>query len=331
MICKLANKKVLVTGATGFIGQYLMSTLLKQGCITTILSRQSQGNACDNYKTIVADLSNTESIVGICQGIEIVFHLGGDSSAYDDLDKKNKNYNWRVTVDGTRTLVDQSIKSGVSRFIFFSSVKAMGEKTDEYLDETAECRPVTGYGKAKYEAERLVLEANRHGIASTVLRLPMVYGPGCKGSLPRMIQAIALGRFPSLPDTGNKRSMVDVRDVVQAAVLAATNPVSGGRIYIVTDGQAYSTRQIYEWICSAVQRPVSPFIIPLPVFRIAGFIGDMLGKLSRRRIAFNSEAMDRIFSSSWYNSEMICRELDFHPAYSLKYSLPDITAGLIRI
>ena len=63
----------------------------------------------------------------------------------------------------------------------------------------------------------LLLEAGRRGLSSTVLRLPMVYGPGGKGNLPRMIQAIARGRFPPLPETGSRRSMVDVRDVVQAA------------------------------------------------------------------------------------------------------------------
>ena len=331
MICEFNKKHVLVTGATGFIGRYLTRALIKQGCIATIFSRRPPENACKDCKTILGDLSDTTSLVGICQGIEIVFHLAGDPGAYEELDEKNKKYNWQVTVDGTRALVEQSVKSGVSRFVFFSSVKAMGENSDEYLDESAECRPVTEYGKAKYEAERLVLEANRHGMASTVLRLPMVYGPGCKGNLPRMIQAVAHGRFPSLPDTGNKRSMVDVRDVVQAAVLSATNPVGAGKVYIVTDGQAYSTRQIYEWICSTVQRPVSPVVIPLPLLRIAGFVGDTIGRLRGRRIAFNSEALNRIIGSSWYSSEKICRELNFHPAHSLESSLPDITASLIRI
>jgi nucleoside-diphosphate-sugar epimerase len=146
-----------------------------------------------------------------------------------------------------------------------------------------------------------------------------------------MIQAVARGRFPSLPDTGNKRSMVDVRDVIQAAVLAATNPVGAGKVYIVTDGQAYSTRQIYEWICTTVQRPVSRMVIPLPLLRTAGLIGDIISRLRGRRIAFNSEALNRILRSSWYSSEKICRELNFQPKHSLKSSLPDIAANLIRI
>jgi len=181
----------------------------------------------------------------------------------------------------------------------------MGEGSDVCLDETADCRPVSVYGKARYEAERLVLDTGQRGLSTTVLRLPMVYGPGCKGNLPRMIQAVARGRFPPLPEMGNRRSLVDVRDVVQAALLAATKPVAAGKVYIVTDGQAYSTRRMYELICASLQRPIPRWALPLSLLHAAASIGDMISYLSGKRFVIDSDSLQKLIGSAWYSSEKI--------------------------
>jgi nucleoside-diphosphate-sugar epimerase len=323
---ELRGKNVLVTGGTGFIGRHLVSALLKQGANVTVLSRHTPREDIKGYKVIAADLEHPPTLAGVCRGRNIVFHLAGHAHAVDQSDGESEDINRRVTVNGTRALVEQSLNDGVERFVFFSSVKAMGEGSDICLDETTEPRPVTSYGIAKREAEKLVLDDGRRGLSSTVLRLPMVYGPGGKGNLPRMIQAIARDRFPPLPDTGNRRSMVDVRDVVQAALLAATNPSVAGKVYIVTDGQAYSTRQIYEWICGVLQLPMPRWKLPLPLLRFISHIGDGIGKLSGWRFVLDSDALDKLIGSAWYSSEKISRELGYKPAYTLKDSLPGMVA-----
>lgn len=315
--------KVLVTGGTGFIGRYMVNALMKQGADVTVLSRTPSGGK-QNYRTVVGDLEQPGMLEGVCQDMDIVFHLGGYAHAVDQREDKSEEINWRVTVEGTRALLEQSIKAGVSRFLFFSSVKAMGEGGKACLDETSVSAPVTSYGKAKREAERIVLDACQRGLPATVLRLPMVYGPGCKGNLPRMIQAIARGLFPPLPETGNKRSMVDVRDVVEAALLAATNPVAVQKIYVVTDGQTYSTRQMYEWICAEVGRPVPRWTIPLSLAKFAASAGDMIGHMRGRRFLFDTVALDKLTSSAWYSSDTISRELNYQPAHTLKSSIHEI-------
>jgi len=320
----LRGKNVLVTGGTGFIGRYLVSALLKQGAHVTVLSRHTPREDIKGYKVITADLEHPPTLAGVCRGRNIVFHLAGHAHAVDQPDGESKDINRRVTVNGTRALVEQSLNDGVERFVFFSSVKAMGEGGDICLDETTEPHPASSYGIAKREAERLVLDAGRRGLSSTVLRLPMVYGPDGKGNLPRMIQAIARGRFPPLPETENKRSMVDVRDVVQAALLAATSPIAAGKVYILTDGQTYSTRQIYEWICAALQRPVPRWTIPLSLLRFIARVGDTIGRLSGRRFALGTDSLDKLIGSAWYGSEKISRELSYKPAYTLKDSLPEM-------
>jgi len=316
----------LVTGGTGFVGQYLTKALLERNAAVTVLSRHPPLNAGQKYKTIVGDLVRPHTLEDVCQGMSIVFHLGGYAHAVDELDAKGEETNREVTVEGTRALLEQSINAGVSRFLFFSSVKAIGEGGETRIDETMPCQPVTSYGKVKHEAEQLVLEAARHGLPSTILRLPMVYGPGCKGNLPRMIQAVARGYFPPLPETGNRRSMVDVRDVVQAALMASGNPAAAGKTYIVTDSQAYSTRQIYEWICAALARPVPRWTVPLAWLHAAASVGDVIGKFTGRRFFLDTKSLDKLIGSAWYSSEKISRELGYRPIYALKDALPEMVA-----
>lgn len=322
------RKSVLVTGGSGFIGRQLVEALLKQGADVTALSRHVSVSGGEGYKTIEADLTHPVTLEGVCHGTDIVFHLGGNAHAVDQTDRGSEEINQQVTVNGTNAILEQAIKAGVSRFVFFSSVKAMGEGGEVCLDETAECRPTTSYGRAKLEAEKLVLEAGRRGVPSTVLRLPMVYGPGCKGNLPRMIQAVARGRFPSLPETGNKRSLVDVRDVIQAALLVGANPIATDKVYIVTDDLAYSTRQIYEWICIALQRPVPRWFLPLSLLRSAAHIGDMIHRVSGRRFVLDTDALAKLTGSAWYSSEKIRRELNYRPTHVLRNSLPEMVAEL---
>lgn len=316
---------VLVTGGTGFIGRHLVAALWQQGVPARVLSRRPLDGGGQGCPTIVGDLADPATLDGICGNVDTIFHLAGHAHALDEPDDASVALGTRITVDGTRALLAQARRAGVRTFIYVSSVKSMGEGGATCLDETAECRPVTAYGKARHAAEQLVLD-NVNDFSATVLRLPMVYGPGCKGNLPRMIRAVARGRFPPLPETGNRRSMVDVRDVVQAALLAAGNPAAAGKTYIVTDGQAYSTRQIYEWICAALERPVPRWTVPLAWLRAAAGAGDAIGKFTGRRFFLDTGSLDKLIGSAWYSSEKIGRELGYRPVHTLKDALPGMVA-----
>ena len=324
----LHGKSVLVTGGTGFIGRHLVDALLKQGADVSVMSRHAPSTNGQRYKTITGDLARPDTLEGVCQGRDIVFHLGGYAHAVDEYDGKGEEIHRQVTVEGTRSLVNQALQSNVHRFVFFSSVKAMGEGDEARFDESAPCRPVTAYGKAKYGAENIVLEAGRRGLPLTIFRLPVVYGPGCRGNLSRMIQAVARGRFPPLPETNNKLSMVDVRDVVRAALLVAGSPAAAGKMYLVTDGQAYSTRQIYEWICAALHRSVPRWVIPLFLLRFAAHVGDVIGRLTGRRFVLDTDVLDKLIGSAWYSAERISRELGYRPVYGLKDVLPEMVVEL---
>lgn len=320
------RKRVLVTGGSGFIGRYLVSALLKNGADISVLSRHYPVAGGNVQKIVMGDLTQPDTLKGICAGVDMIFHLGGYAHVVDQPDGKSAALNWRVTVEGTRFLLEEARRAGVHSFVYFSSVKAMGEGGEICLDETAESRPVTAYGKAKHEAEKLVLGATTADLATTVLRLPMVYGRGCKGNLPRMIQAVANSRFPPLPETGNRRSLVEVRDVVQAALLSATNAIAVGKVYIVTDNQIYSSHQIYRWICAALQIKVPRWTAPLPLLRLMARLGDKISHLSGRPFILDTDTLEKLIGSAWYSSEKIHRELNYRPIQTLENSLPEMIA-----
>ena len=220
---------VLVTGGTGFIGRHLVAALLQRGVAARVLSRRPSDGGGRGCPTIVGDLADPATLDGICKDIDTIFHLAGHAHALDEPDDASVALSTRITVEGTRALLAQARRAGVRAFIYVSSVKAMGEGGDAVSTRRGvpACDRVRK-GQAGGGTE-LCWTAAR--ISVTVLRLPMVYGPGCKGNLPRMIQAIARGRFPPLPETGNRRSMVDVRDVVAGGATGCHQSRCGTRIY----------------------------------------------------------------------------------------------------
>ena len=201
----------------------------------------------------------------------------------------------------------------------------MGDGGYRCIDETWPNPPVTPYGRAKRAAEQWVLETGRtHGTHVVNLRLATVYGQGSRGNLERMIDAIRRGFFPPLPDVGNKRSLVDVRNVVEAALLAASDPVANQQTYIVTDGKSYSSREIYELIFRALGKPAPSWAVPMPVLRLLAGIMTTAGNLVGRKIGFDYETLDKLLGWACYSSDKIRRELGYRSAFCLEEALPDI-------
>ena len=313
----------LVTGASGFIGRVLCQRLKKRGMRVRVLTRHEEQGPWDDV--VIGNLMDSlphEALIGV----DTIFHLAGKAHALSET-KQDETYYHAINAEGTRKLLKAAQAAGVRQFIFFSSVKVMGEGGKECLDESADVLPETPYGKSKLEAEKLVIDGG-YVPEPVVLRLSMVYGPTRKGNLPRMIEAVAKGRFPSLPEVENKRSMIHVKDVVQAALLVSENPEAAGKTYILTDGQVYSTRKIYEWICTALDKPVQKWTIPICVLRVLAKVGDGIGALRNRRFMFDSDALDKLVGSAVYSSEKIVQELNFHPEHDLRSALPEIVAYL---
>jgi UDP-glucose 4-epimerase len=316
-------KQVLITGASGFVGKQFYSYLQKSGLIVRTVGRN---NLCGLVDYVSLDFAVDDCPNSLCTDIHTIFHLAGKAHALAETHQDEAEY-FQINTEGTRKLLEAAQQAGVQKFIYFSSVKAVGDSDTQPMDESVQTPAETPYGQSKYAAEQLVLHGG-YVPHPVVIRPSMVYGKSEKGNLPRMIQAIRRGAFPPLPETYNRRSMVHVDDVVQAAILAAEKPEAAGQVYIVSDGQAYSSRQIYDWIRVALGKSPLNVAIPMGLLNLLAKVGDGIGRILGRRFPFDSDALDKLTGSAWYSSAKIQRDLGFIPKHTLQSSLPEIVRYL---
>jgi UDP-glucose 4-epimerase len=319
----ISQSRCLVTGANGFIGQYLCQSLNEHGYTIRVLSRHGDNRWPDE---VSLDLSSTNWPVNPCEGIDVVFHLAGKAHALVEVVQDAEEY-WRINTEGTRKLLEAAQQAKVKCLVFVSSVKAVGDCDRQPMDETVSVAADTAYGQSKYAAEQLVLYGG-YVPHPVVIRPCMVYGNSDKGNLPRMIKAIRRGVFPALPELHNRRSMLHVEDLVDATLLAAKTSEAAGQIYIVSDGQHYSTREIYDWIRIAWGKSPSSLSVPVGLMQALAKVGDGIGRLRGRRFFFDSDALDKLVGSAWYSSAKIEHELGFKPIHDLQSSLYEIVRYL---
>ena len=277
--------------------------------------------------TCVADLVFAEvaSLSLICQGVDTIFHCAGFAHAWKDFDARVANTHWQINFEATRKLVNAAGAAGVRRFVFLSSVKAMGEPGTNCVDETWPSPPETAYGQSKRAAEEAVLEAGaKYDMHVVNLRLTMVYGGGGRGNLERMARLIRRGWFPPLPETGNKRSLVHVDDVVAAMKLVAGHAKAAGKTFIIADPQFCSGRELYELIRAALEIRPTNLAVPVNLLVGAARCCDGVERLINRRLPFDSESLNKLLGWAWYSSDLIRRELGWQARVPLAQGLKEL-------
>lgn len=309
---------ILITGATGFIGNRL-----RQPGDRLLVRSDDAAQDCAR-----GDLLDPASLRDACASIERVFHCAGYAHAFASSDP---DVHWRINFEGTRNLVNAAGEAGVKSFVFLSSVKAMAEPGEECIDEDWPGEPDSAYGRAKRAAEDAVLEAGaRHGMHVVNLRLAMVYGRGGRGNLERMARGIRAGWFPRLPNTGNRRSLVHVSDVVDAIRFVAAAPAANGRTYIVADPSPYSGREIFDAI-SGVPPPLTfHWGVPAALLRAGAVLGDVAGRLAGRPMPVSSEVVERLLGSACYSPARIERELGWRARAGLQEGVREMLGAVAK-
>jgi len=290
----------LITGATGFIGRKLANVV--DGEIR-VLSREKHSD----YDTIVCDLQSEVIPDQALNNVNTVFHLAGFAHDMRDASKIAGLY-YKVNVRATVQLANLAVKSGVKRFVFVSSVKAGGnpslgtcanEKDQKNIEDV--------YGKTKREAELKLLEIGKDsGMHVSIIRPSLVYGPNVKGNLQLMLSGVRAGWFPPLPETGNRRSMIHVDDLVRAILLIAEDKQANGEIFIATDGTPHSSREIYSVICNITGKPVPKWSVPKFLFNLIA--------LTSPKIKYK---VDKLLGDECYSSEKL-EALGFKSKRTLK-------------
>lgn len=252
-------ERVLVTGATGFIGTHLARALLDEGWSVRASVRDRSRiaelpQAID--RVLVGDLERAvwDSAV---KGIACVVHLAGKVHCKPGSVAEAEFH--EANVAATERLARAAAANGVKRFIFASTVKAVGEYTcpGQLWNEESPCKPETLYGKSKLAAETVLKKVGfQSGLETIGLRLPLVYGPGVKANYLHLMQAVEKGWPLPLASIQNRRSLLYVGNLVSAILQCVkTNEDVKSETFLISDDQDVSTPDLIRLIGRGLNRP----------------------------------------------------------------------------
>lgn len=271
------NNSILLTGASGFVGRTLSAVLIENGAKLT----------CAVRLPFLLDGARMETIPGIDEktdwsrcliGVDTVIHTAARVHVMNELASDPLAEFRRVNVAGTLNLAKQAISSGVKRFIFLSSIKVNGEETigGTVFSENDRPDPTDAYGISKYEAELGLLElARKTGLEVTIIRPPLIYGPGVKANFASMLRWVQWGIPLPLGAVGNKRSFVYVGNLISLIVCCIEHPNAVNEIFLVSDGNDLSISELLTACAKALGK--RSFLLPIPP-GILMAIATMLGK-----------------------------------------------------
>lgn len=305
--------KVLVTGASGFVGHWLVEKLLQDGVDVCILRRKLGDDGFKNGspEVLLGDVIHPTSLSAACQDVHTVFHLAG----HVGYSRRERPVMEKVNVTGTANMIQAAALNKVKRFVYMSSVVAVGASFDgeKPLNEDSEYNVShldLGYFETKRKAEILVRDAVKRGLIDAVILNPStIYGAGDAKKGSRKVQLkVAQGKFPFYPSGGV--NVIAVEDVV-AATLTAWQKGRTGERYILS-GENLTIKQVFELIAEA--GGVSPPRIPLPGFitRALGKIGDSMEERNRKW-PLNSENAWTSILYHWFDNKKARAELGLNP------------------
>lgn len=306
--------KTLITGGNGFIGQELCKDLILSGRkIVKLVRKIRESDNCEQY---LCNLGVDKINCNVFDNVDTVFHLAAVTHDYTNKYTSAKDY-YNLNVVATKELAISASKNGVKKFIFVSSVKAGGvSRSKKCLTETDQFEPEGIYGITKREAERMLLNiAKKTEMQVSIVRPSLVYGPGVKGNLNSMLKAIDKGWFPPLPENGNKRSMVHIKNVVGAMLSIENSDKSNGEIFILTDKENYSSNQIYRQMCKTLGKKPKSWVVPEFIFFILAKMGSFINIFIK--FPFNSYSYQKLLGNECFSSKKIEKMVGFKPKYSL--------------
>ena len=314
-------KKCLVTGASGFIGGYLLShakNLNYQfiGLSTTLPESEA---------VIRCDLFDGNKLKAILKDFDCIVHCAGYAHAHNTFLSSHQSTHWHVNYEGTKVLLEAAAEAGVNQFIYMSSVKVMGNPGDFCVDETYAQEPQSAYGNSKLASENLINEMTHRGeIQGVNLRLAMVYGHAGRGNMSRMVNLVKKGIFPPIPQVNNHRSLIHISDVSAAINLVIGNQKAYGKTYILSGPYAPSGRDVYNSIRHVLG--FKPIRLEIPKFFLAT-VAKLCSNIElffRIKLPYNSEILGRLLDSEWYSSEKIESELGWKPCIQLDEGLREM-------
>lgn len=267
------TKSCLVTGATGFVGSALLKELERNAIEVTRLTRTAlqesdiaAGNNFVDVETAWPTTFRPDAVVHLAARV----HVMRDTAA-DPLGAFRA-----VNVEATMRVARAAVRAGTRRFVYVSSVKAVGEVSAHPLSENDVAQPIDPYGVTKLEAERALMDLSREtGLEVAIIRPPLVYGPGVGANFLSLMKAVSKGIPLPLACADARRSLVAVDNLASAIHACTTHPDAAGQTFHVSDDDDVSVAELVRRIADAMETRAR--LLPVPVVLLRG-VGAVTGR-----------------------------------------------------
>ena len=313
--------KILVTGATGFIGKQLSRSLTDSGHEVHCTSRSHTSKDFASRELITCDLESAGNLDHLTTGCDAIVHLAGRAHVMSDDPATSESLYISANVDVTRKLAQSAARTGVKQMILMSSVKVNGESTTTGSPFTSQDtpNPQDPYGRSKTQAEQALWEvASTSALEGVVIRPPLVYGPGVRANFASLIGIVDRGIPLPLGSIHNKRSFVSIDNLVDCIATVLQSSTAAGQTFLVSDGHDLSTPELIRSIASALHK--SPMLIPFP---------PALLKLATTT-AGKRGAYDRLCGSLTVDIALTKQKLSWTPPFTVQDSMQRTVDAFIQ-
>ncbi|PSF12988.1 UDP-glucose 4-epimerase family protein [Marinobacter shengliensis] len=311
----MSKQRVLVTGASGFVGSAVVKRLLAQSDSYEVVAvaRSARADEGPGFRSVSGlELNNCEGWADALHGVDVVVHCAARAHVMKDQSLDPLAEYLRVNVDGALNLASEASKAGVKRFVFISTVKVHGEDTNHRAPFCEADKPVPedAYARSKHEAEqKLKAFCEQVGMELVVARPPLVYGPGVKGNFASLLKLCNLPIPLPFGCMKNKRSMVYVGNLADFLVQCVSLPAAAGEAFLISDDDALSLSELLAELRRAQGRSPWQVLVPVFLFRFAAVL---LGK---------SSAIERLTGELRVDSSKARHVLGWSAPYSVNEGL----------
>ena len=311
--------KVLLTGATGFIGKALVAELIQQNFHISITVRQKTNLFPDEVKQfVVGDFESNPDFSTSLAEIDRVIHLAGRAHVIDKAKASLLDEFRKVNTELTLNLAKQAVTARVERFIFLSSIRVNGNQNTQPFLEIDIPNPQEPYAISKYEAEQgLINLAKNSNLEVVIVRPPLVYGNNVPGNFGRLVQWAGSRIILPLPlgAVNNARTLIAIDNLVSFIITCTLHPKAANEVFLISDDDSLSTTQLLKKIAKAFNKKA--LLLPIPVSWMV-FVAKLLGK--------EADAV-RLFSSLIVDSSKARDLLEWYPVTTMDEQLNKMTTN----
>ena len=318
----MQRNNILVTGASGFVGQFLLERLIQADCnkIVAMHHKPLSKSVIKRFGNKVT-WRNTDLVSGDCfellSDIDIIFHLAGYSSISSS--KEEIDYMQIVNVDMTENLAAQCVSSPIRQFIFVSTIAACESSLSGIIHETNGI-PITPYGVSKKRAEDLLIKIAEGHYAATILRPTALFGEYHKGSIYELVKSINKRRFVMFGSGENLTNFYYIRDFIEILIKVIDNNRAFNQVFIASDN-AFQLNILISWIAESLK--CSKFFLKIPIWigYIVCYCLSVIERLTNKKFSFSLRRLKAMNRDVIYSNRKILYALNVANKYGVQQGI----------